>query len=155
MAKSITIEFDEMVERSHRALDEIVKGNPEGYKTIFSLRDDVSLANPFGGIARGRADVEERLQLAASSFRDGRATGFETLVKSVTPEMAYLVEIERYTTRLGGSEDLSKVALRVTSVFRREDQGWKLVHRQADTRVSPQAAESLIEGWPYSEREAA
>ncbi len=150
-----TTDFGETVERSHRALDEIVRGNPRAYQTLFSREDDVSLANPFGGIACGRAEVEERLKLAAANFRDGRATGFETLVKTVTPELAYLVEIERYRTKLGGSEELSDVALRVTSIFRREDDGWKLVHRQADPRVSPQTAESLVEGSPDSERKAA
>ena len=151
----VTTDFDETVERSHRALGEIVKGNPEGYKTMYSRRDDVSLANPFGGVARGRAEVEERLDRAASNFRDGKTTGFETLVKSVGPDFAYLIEIERYTTKLGGGEDLSNVTLRVTSIFRREEEGWKLVHRQADTRVAPQAAESLVEGSPHSERKAA
>jgi hypothetical protein len=33
----------------------------------------------------------------------------------------------------------------VTSIFRPEDGLWKLVHRQADTRVGPQASESVIQ----------
>ncbi len=150
-----TADFDEMVEQSHHALGEIVKGNAEGYEALYSRRDDVSLANPFGGIARGWAQVEERLERAASTFRDGHTRGFETLVKAVGPDFAYLVEVERYATKLGRGEDLSNVALRVTSIFRREEEGWKLVHRQADTRVSPQSIESLVEGWPFSERRAA
>ncbi len=75
-----TTDFDEMVEQSHRALGEIVRGNAEGYKALYSRRDDISLANPFGGIAQGPAQVDERLERAGSSFRDGRTRGFETLV---------------------------------------------------------------------------
>jgi ketosteroid isomerase-like protein len=50
----------------------------------------------------------------------------------VTPELAYTVEIERARTRVGGGAELVPVAIRVTSVFRREDGQWKVVHRHAD-----------------------
>jgi hypothetical protein len=36
------------LEEYHRAGLEILNGNPEGYKPLYSRRDDVTLANPFG-----------------------------------------------------------------------------------------------------------
>ena len=36
------------LEEYHRAGHEITNGNPEVYKTLYSRRDDVTLANPFG-----------------------------------------------------------------------------------------------------------
>ena len=48
-----TFDFDQAVEHYHRAADEFVKGNPEPYKMVFSHREDVSLANPFGPVVRG------------------------------------------------------------------------------------------------------
>ena len=45
-------DFDEAVEQYHRAAAEFVKGNPEPYKMMFSLQEDVSLANPFGPVVR-------------------------------------------------------------------------------------------------------
>jgi hypothetical protein len=52
----------------HRAGVEIVNGNPEVYKTIYSRRDDVTLANPFGPPARGWSQVSSTLDHAASNF---------------------------------------------------------------------------------------
>ena len=46
-------ELDQVIERSHLALGEIVNGNPEPVKEMYSHRGDVSLANPFGLPVRG------------------------------------------------------------------------------------------------------
>jgi ketosteroid isomerase-like protein len=92
----------------------------------------VTLGNPFGPFARGRSAVEHRLERAASNYRDGELTGFEQVAKHETPELAYLVEFERYSAKVGGRDDLATVALRVTSIFRPEDDTWKVVHRHAD-----------------------
>jgi ketosteroid isomerase-like protein len=136
---------DELLEQYHQALSQIIKGNPDAYKVLFSNREDVTLGNPFGPFARGRAQVHERLEGAASVYRDGELSGFEQVSKYVTPELAYLVEVERYRAKVGGSEELSPVALRVTSVFRPEEGTWKVVHRHADPITMEQAAESVIQ----------
>lgn len=47
----------------------------------------------------------------------------------MTPELAYIVEMEPFEAKLGGREELSSGALRVTMIFRREEDGWKIVHR--------------------------
>src|SRR5215510_1501584 len=82
---------------------------------------------------------------AASNFRDGHTTGFETIERLVTPDLAYTLEIERYVAKLGGSSDLSDIALRVSCMYRLEGGVWKLLHRHADPRVGPQTPESLIQ----------
>ena len=73
-------------------------------------------------------------------------TGFETVTKYVTPELAYVVWIERPKAKVGGSEEITPFALRVTMVFRPEEDGeWKIVHRHADPITTPQPAESVIQ----------
>ena len=37
-------DLDEVLEQYHQALDEIMKGSAEGYKRVYSRRDDVTLA---------------------------------------------------------------------------------------------------------------
>lgn len=60
-------------------------------------------------------------------------------------DLAYTVEIERVRTKVDGREDLSDVAVRVTSIYRREPAGWKLLHRHADPAVGRQTADSVIQ----------
>jgi ketosteroid isomerase-like protein len=74
-----------------------------------------------------------------------RATGFETIASCITPELAYVVEIERFEARIGGNEDLAKGALRVTSVLRPEDGKWKVVHRHADPITASRPPDSVIQ----------
>ena len=81
-------ELDALVERSHRALDAFFKGDSEPVKPLFSRRDDVTLANPFGPPRRGWSAVEEAMDRAAANYRDGEALGFEEVSRLVTPELA-------------------------------------------------------------------
>jgi ketosteroid isomerase-like protein len=139
-------DFDRVIEESHAALAEFVTGNPEPLKGMYSHEDDVSLANPFGPPVRGWKQAAETMERAASNYSDGEATGFEEVAKYVTGELAYIVEIERYRIRVGGSADVVPVTIRVTSIFRPEDGTWKIVHRHADPIVSARGAESIVQG---------
>ena len=46
-------DLDGVLERFKKAGQEFVKGNPLPVQELFSHREDVSLANPFGPPARG------------------------------------------------------------------------------------------------------
>jgi ketosteroid isomerase-like protein len=48
--------------------------------------------------------------------------------------------------RVGGAEEIAAVAVRVTTVFRREDGVWKVVHRHADPITAPRPPESVLQG---------
>ena len=138
-------DFDEVLEHYHLALDEIMKGSAEGYKKLYSRRDDVSLANPFGPPVRGWGEVAKTLERAASHYRDGEATGFENVAKYVPAELAYTVEMERCQAKVEGKDDVTPIAVRVTTIFRPEEGEWKVVHRHADPITTPQPAESVIQ----------
>ena len=131
------LDFERVTEEYRRALLEMVRGNPDGYKQMYSEAEDITVANPFGGIARGRDDVWKRLELAASSFRDGELVGVETITRHVGDDFVYTVEIERVRSRVAGSDQFDDIAIRVTSIFIQERGEWKLAHRHADPRVSP------------------
>jgi ketosteroid isomerase-like protein len=138
-------DFDEVLKQYHLALDEIMKGSAEGYKRVYSRRDDVTLANPFGPPARGWDEVAPSLERAASHYGDGEATSFENVAKYTTPGLAYTVEIERCQAKVEGRDDVTPIAVRVTTIFRSEDGEWKVVHRHADPITTAQPAESVIQ----------
>jgi ketosteroid isomerase-like protein len=138
-------DLDQVVEQYHMALDEFMKGNYEPVKHLWSEREDITLGNPFGPFARGWTQVVETMKRAASYYRDGEASGFDAVSKYITPELAYVVEVERLKSKVGGREDVAPVNLRVTSVFRREHGRWRLVHRHADPITTVQAADSVLE----------
>jgi ketosteroid isomerase-like protein len=137
--------LDEVIEQCQLALREIVKGNPEPMQMMFSHQEDVTLANPFGPPARGWEQVAATMERAASQLRDGEFVDFETLAKYVTPELAYVVWVERTRAKVGGREDIAPFALRVTMIFRPEEGTWKVVHRHADPITTPQPAESVLQ----------
>jgi ketosteroid isomerase-like protein len=139
-------DFDAAVERYHEADRAIVRGDAEPYMEIYSHRDDVTLANPWGGVSRGWAQVADTLVRAAAMFREGEFAGNERMATFVTSDLAYIVELQRFSAKVGGQPEMVAVALRTTSVLRQEDGAWKVVHRHADPRIGPQSPESLLQG---------
>lgn len=55
-----------------------------------------------------------------------------------------LVEIEHDRAKLGASPDFSEFAARVTSVYEKIGDRWKLVHRHADPITTARPAESML-----------
>ncbi|HYO28955.1 MAG TPA: nuclear transport factor 2 family protein [Thermomicrobiales bacterium] len=105
--------------------------------------------DPLSPPAHEWEQVAATMERAASQFREGEIIGFETIEKRVTPELAYVVRVERAKARVGGREDIAPIALRVTMIFRPEEGTWKIVHRHADPVTTPQPAETVIQQWHY------
>lgn len=134
-----------MIEEQHRALDAFVKGNDEPLARLWSRADDVTLGNPFGPFVRGFGQAAEVMKAAAAYYTDGEATGFEQLSKHASADLAYIVEVERFTAKIAGRPDFAHVSLRCTSIFRREDGRWRIVHRHADPITATRPPDSVLE----------
>jgi len=134
--------FDQAVDQYHAGLVEFVKGGSEPVRQIFSQREDVVLCNPFRPFARGPREVAETLEQAASHFADGEIA-FDTVSRFSTPELAYILEVEKFSATLDGSKGSG--SLRVTTLFRPEEDGWKVVHRHADPITTPQVIRSILQ----------
>jgi ketosteroid isomerase-like protein len=134
--------FDETVEHYHAAIREFVKGDPEPARQMFSRRDDVVLCNPFRPFARGPSELAETTRRAASHFADGTCE-FERVTTFTTAELGFIVEVERFTATLDANPGSG--ALRVTTIFRLEDDGWRVAHRHADPITTPRPTESILQ----------
>jgi ketosteroid isomerase-like protein len=130
---------DELSEQYHCALDAFITGDPGPVLAVWSKRDDATFANPFGPPVRGWEAVRDASVRAASQIADGEGFSVHGISTCATPDLAYELEIHRFRAKLGGADESAPVTLRVTTIYRREDDGWRVVHRHADpiTGVQP------------------
>ena len=138
-------DFEEFVERYHRAVAAFIQGDSSPQERIWSRRDDATLANPLGPPARGWTEVLDALHRAVAQLRDGEVLAVERISGYSSGDLAYILEIEHERVRLGGSPEPADMSLRVTTVFRREEDGWKLLHRHADAITAPRPVESMVQ----------
>jgi ketosteroid isomerase-like protein len=97
---------------------------------IWSQSDPVTV---FGALLTksGWADIAPAFEWLASRFSNCEEFQYEVIAAGASGDLAYIAGIEHTTAAVGGSEPQA-YALRVTTVFRREDGKWKVVHRHAD-----------------------
>jgi ketosteroid isomerase-like protein len=138
-------DLDELKDRYRRSLEAFIQGDPEPQKPLWSRRDDVTLANPFGPPANGLERVFRAMDGAAGAIREGQGLTFEVISSYETADLAYEVGIQAGSMKFGDAPDMVRVVLRVTTIFRREEDGWKLVHRHADPITEQRRPESLAQ----------
>ncbi len=132
------------IEQSHRALRAILNGDPTLYEALFAERDDITLGNPFGPYARGRAAVSKTLAGAAAKYRDGEVVGVDRVATYANGNIACVVEVEHDRAKVGAGKEPAEFHVRVTSVYERLKGQWRLVHRHADPITTPRPAESVL-----------
>jgi ketosteroid isomerase-like protein len=116
---------------------EFASGRPESFKALWSHTSDVTLFGALGGpIEVGWDNVAARLDWGSSNYAEGVRSRQEISL-SVGANFAYLVQNETIDASIGArADERSKQELRVTMVFRRESDGWRIVHRHADSQMS-------------------
>jgi ketosteroid isomerase-like protein len=128
-------EWAAFMEKLEAAEHEFAQGRPAAFKALWSHSDDASICGAFGGIESGWKRVAARLDWASSQFSEGTRSR-EEIRSAVGTDFAYLVQTEHILFRVPGRTEQSTLELRVTMVFRREADGWRIVHRQADSQRS-------------------
>jgi ketosteroid isomerase-like protein len=108
---------------------------------------NVTLANPLAPPARGWTEVSTSVRRAVSQLGDGEVFGLERISAYSRGDLAYVLEIERFRVKVGGARERAPSSLRVTTIFRREEDGWKVLHRHADRVTTPRPIESVIDQW--------
>lgn len=125
--------FDAAVAASHDALRAMTFGDPSPSQRQYSRRGDEALSNPVSPPIIGHDNIAKETARVAAGLSGGFETfDFEEVVRVVTPDLGYVLGFERAKVRRVGSDAATVMALRVTTVFRREPDGWKLVLRFAD-----------------------
>ena len=141
----MTSDLNKLRDQYHQSVAAFIQGDPDVQKPLWSRRDDVTLANPLGLPAKGFDAVCQVMDRAALQISEGEGYTFDTITWVETADLAYEVGIERNRSKLGDAAEKVLISLRVTTVFRREDDGWKIVHRHADPITTSRSAQSVAQ----------
>lgn len=141
----MTTDLNQLREQYHRSVEAFIRGDPDAQKPLWSSRDDVTLANPLGPPAKGLDGVYHVMDTASAQISDGDGYTFDTITWVETADLAYEVGIERNRVKLGNAAEKVPISLRVTTIFRREDGEWKIVHRHADPITGERSIQSVAQ----------
>jgi ketosteroid isomerase-like protein len=97
---------------------------------LWSRKDPVTL---FGALqtTTGWREIAPIFEMLASRFSNCESFEYEVIAAGVSGDLAYVAGVEHTTAAVGDAAPQA-YALRVTTVFRREDGEWRVVHRHAD-----------------------
>ena len=123
-----------MLPRLLEADTAIHNGDAQPRKALWSTRDPVTL---FGAAitATGWPALEATFDQLAARFSGCRSFEIEVVAAGAADDLAYLVAYEHTTASIAGKPPVPHT-LRVTTIFRREDGDWKVVHRHGDALLS-------------------
>ena len=134
-------ELAELVGRTAEAAAAYMRGDIDTYLELIHHAPGFTLLRPIGGPPDRFEDRAEGVRASAGFFADGDAR-LEHVEAHVWGDTVVLAMIERQHGRVGGMPD-QDCSLRVTQVYRRDDSGWRLVHRHADPLVHAIALERV------------
>jgi len=123
-----------LVQRCRDAAVALIRGDMAGYLGLFVHADDYTLMPPYGGSPRHGFDATDEALEQMSRFFAGGEAQVDVVQSAVSGDLVVLALIERQHGEVGGLPD-QDWSLRVTMVFRREGDDWRLVHRHADPLV--------------------
>ena len=106
---------------------------------MWSRRDPVTLFGAWGPCNSGWDEVSRTFHWVASRFSGSRAYALDLVAADARGDLAYTVGYERSESSVDGGPITPNV-LRVTHVYRRENDEWKIVHRHGDHLPIDQSA---------------
>jgi len=116
-------------EQFYAALNSMMAGDAAPLADAWSHSASVSTMHPIGGRQTGwdevRGSFEQVAQLASGGHAELRDQSLQ-----VAGDMAYEVGIEQGQATLAGEQ--ITIEQRVTNIYRREAEGWKMVHHHTD-----------------------
>lgn len=120
----------EAADAFYEAGNRLLAGDPSAFAEIWSEADDISHLGPTGVTCTGRQAVMEQFAREAAMGFAGTLVADERRFVE-TAEMGLLFCTERTSGMTRDGQRLT-LDIRSTTVFRREDGHWKVVHHHTD-----------------------
>jgi ketosteroid isomerase-like protein len=112
------------------ALAAMGSGNPEPYIDCWADSEDATLFGAWGPIDKGYQQLTETFRWVGGRFKRGQLVPENTVVFA-SGDLAYTVGFERGEVAVDDGP-ARPMTIRVTHIYRRFDDEWRLVHRHAD-----------------------
>lgn len=125
-------DFDDFMGRRIAASDAFVEGDWDPLGAVSTTQPPATIFGPQGDCVQGPDAVNAANRAGAAHFAPGSTNRFETMHSAVSGDLAYWVGVQHSVVRMKGQDAPVPMDLRVTEIYRREADGWKLVHRHAD-----------------------
>ncbi|HEX4382061.1 MAG TPA: nuclear transport factor 2 family protein [Myxococcales bacterium] len=126
-------DFRKFMKEREKAAAAYTQGDPLPLRQMTTMRDPATFFGPGGGAKNGAVAVAEGYVKDAAAFDKGGEGHFEILQMDASQGIGWWTGFQRANARLKGKPGAVRFNLRVTEVFRREENVWKLVHRHADS----------------------
>jgi ketosteroid isomerase-like protein len=137
--------FADAMKLHYQGLHELINGDNALYISRASHSSDITIAGAWGGYEHGWDDVVRRYNWATAKFKGkNNRLYFENVSQIETAELAYSVDIERNEVDFTGSGEIVRMDLRVTTIFRKENGEWRMIHRHGDALVNEQPTDAVI-----------
>jgi ketosteroid isomerase-like protein len=132
------------IDQVQAAIRQFATGDASAYKANWSQADDVTICGGWGAYERGWEQVGPRMDWAAARYSGGH-TDFVPLGLGASGDLAYSIWIEQGDALMEGMDEFRPIALRVTHLYRREGNIWKIIHRHADALINKTAPDAVLQ----------
>ena len=121
--------FDQFMERREAAAQAFVSGDPGPVRALSASEGEASFFDPHGGLTEGAEAINEANDKGSRRFGPSSTTHLDVRHKAESDGLAFWGGYQIADVEMDGKR--VPMNIRVTEVYRREADGWKMVHRHA------------------------
>ena len=129
-------DFTQFMQQREDAARAYVNGDAQMLLRLTTNNEPATFFSPRGDVVEGAESVVARYAADATSFVTGSENTLEIMHMAASDSLAYWVGLQRAQVHLRGQAAPVPFNLRITELFRREGNEWKLIHRHADVLPS-------------------
>ncbi|WP_443747954.1 YybH family protein [Asticcacaulis solisilvae] len=123
-------DFESFMATRIDAASAYMRGDGDPVSNLSTAQEPATFFGPDGKVARGATTIAESYRKGAKSFGPHGESRLEILQQASDDKIAYWAGLQHAVVETDGKS--TPMTLRITELFRKEDDEWKLVHRQAD-----------------------